>query len=137
MKKLICIVLAAALLFTLAACGESATAPVKVDLGKSDRYTQEDLQKAEKLVEDTIKGFTEATIDLKSLTYAGDEKSMAELEYVNSLDRGAFDEVAIFGSLFHTSKDAGGAWEADTDYTWDFYLARSTGGEWTMVTYGY
>ena len=134
MKKITCIVLAAILLFALAACGGSS---VKVDLGKSELYAKEDLERAEKLVEKTIGEMEGTTIDLKSVTYKGDERSASELEYVNSLERGVFDECAVFGSLFHTSKDATGAWEPDADYTWEFFLARADGGDWEVVTFGY
>ena len=34
-------------------------------------------------------------------------------------------------------KKGGGAWEANEEYTWSWWLARSEGGEWNLMTWGY
>ena len=41
-------------------------------------------------------------------------------------------------SDFHSPVEAGGAWEPDTEYTdWQWWLARSDGGKWKLLTWGY
>ena len=69
--------------------------------------------------------------------YEGDEYSQSELEYVNSLERGAFDECTVFTVWFQSPKEEYGAWSPDTLYTWSFYLARADKGDWQIVTFGY
>ena len=75
--------------------------------------------------------------DVLSMKYAGDEASSAELEYINSLERGVFDECAVFTVWFISPKEAYGAWEPDMLYTWSFFLGRAEKGDWQVVTYGY
>lgn len=49
-----------------------------------------------------------------------------------------FTECIAFTSEFHSPKKGGGAWNADTEYTgWKWWLARSDGGEWKLMTWGY
>ena len=102
---------------------------------KSAQYSAEDLSAGANLVMKTLEEM-EGTRFLY-LRYAGDEFSNSELEYVNSLDRGVFDECAVYSVWFMSPKEAYGAWEADTLYNWSFYLARADKGEWQVVTYGY
>ena len=73
---------------------------------------------------------------VRYMKYAGDEYSNSELEYINSLDRGEFDECAVYNVWFMSPKDAYGAWEPDMLYSWSFFLGRAGKGEWNVVTYG-
>ena len=34
-------------------------------------------------------------------------------------------------------KNGGGAWNANEEYTWSWWLARSEGGTWKLMTWGY
>jgi len=35
-------------------------------------------------------------------------------------------------------KEGGGAWEPDYEYSdWQWWLARTDGGEWQLITWGY
>ncbi len=68
--------------------------------------------------------------------YTDDALSSSSLEYINSLDRGKFDECAVFEVWFMSPKEAYGAWEADTLYVWNWYLGRSGKGYWETVSYG-
>lgn len=134
LKKMFCLCMAAILVFALAACGENKPA-VKVDYGKSARYAKEDLESAEKLVEQKIAEFEGC--ELHSVTYAGDERSEAELESVNAFGEIAYADCVVFNTSFRSPKRAYGAWEPDTEYTWSFTLARVDGGAWEVVNYGY
>ena len=102
---------------------------------KSEQYSDEDMIAAM----DTIYAEMEKMegTRVRFMVYAGDEYSNGELEYVNSLERGEFDECAVFYVWFISPKEAYGAWEADMLYTWSFYLARADKGDWQIVTYGY
>ncbi|MBQ7255387.1 MAG: hypothetical protein IJS31_03970 [Oscillospiraceae bacterium] len=134
MKKTLALILAAVMLLSLAACG--AKPAVTVDYGESEMYTKEQLAEAAKLIEKTIDGF-EGDCELHSLTYLGDERSGADLAYIASLGLGDYNNCMVFGSSFRSPKDGGGAWEPDTEYTWEFYLGSENGTDWEVVTYGY
>ena len=38
---------------------------------------------------------------------------------------------------FRCAENGGGAWEANEEYTWSWWLARSEGGKWKLMTWGY
>ena len=71
-----------------------------------------------------------------NISYTSDEISAANLDYINSLERGEFDECAVFEVWFMSPKEAYGAWEADKLYVWSWYLGRSGKGYWETVSYG-
>lgn len=108
-----------------------------IDCGTSTRYTQEDLERAGKIVADQIRSFDGC--ELYSVTYAGDEVSAANLDYCNELAAPGtvYVDCVVFDSSFHSPVAGGGAWEPDTDYAWSWYLARTDGGAWELLTYGY
>jgi len=55
-----------------------------------------------------------------------------------SEDAASEDVVIEFLSDYHSPVDAVGAWEPDTEYTdWQWWLARTEGGEWELMTSGY
>ena len=71
-----------------------------------------------------------------NISYTDDDFSEENLDYINSLERGEFDECAVYEVWFMSPKEAYGAWEADTLYVWTWYLGRSDKGYWKTVTYG-
>ena len=71
-----------------------------------------------------------------NISYTDDKLSAANLEYLNSLEKGDFDECAVFEVWFMSPKEAYGAWEADTLYTWTWYMGRADKGYWETVTFG-
>ena len=48
-----------------------------------------------------------------------------------------FTQCIVFESSFRSPEKGGGAWEAGKEYTWSWYLARSEGGKWKLMTWGY
>ncbi len=127
------LVFTAILNFSITAGAQEAGAII--DYGQSERYTQEELEAAVEVILtefDTMEG-----CEMHLLSYAGDEESMDELENVNDLDRGTFDECVIFDSAFRSPKEAAGAWEPDEEYTWNWTLARAEKGEWNLVNFGW
>ncbi len=71
-----------------------------------------------------------------NVSYKNDAESKMNLDYINSLEKGEYDEAAVFQVWFMSPKEAYGAWEPDTLYTWDWFLGRSDKGYWETVTYG-
>lgn len=111
---------------------------VAVDLGNSKRYTPEELKEA--VVQIKCKFASFDGCELHSIRYAGDESCTEEnLKWMNELNPdGKFIEVAEFLSDFHTPVEQTGAWEADAEYTdWQWWLARSEGGGWELMTWGF
>jgi D-alanyl-D-alanine carboxypeptidase len=46
--------------------------------------------------------------------------------------------VISFYTDFHSPVEGGGAWEPDTEYNDDeWWLARTEGGAWELLTWGY
>ena len=109
-----------------------------IDYGTSALYTQEELEEAAVQIKCRFASF--AGCELHALRYAGDEANSAEnLEWLNGLDEGKNYAQAIeFLSDFHSPVEAIGAWEPDTEYTdYQWWLARSAGGGWQLLSWGY
>ena len=118
--------------------GKDAPA-VEVDLNESTVYTQEELYDA--LLAVKCKFAVWADCELHAIRYAGDETNTAEnVSWLNSLNEGTeYVQAAEFLMDFHSPADPGpSAWEPDTEYTdYQWWLARSEGGGWEIVTGGY
>ena len=112
---------------------------VRIDLGKSALYTQEELYDAMLAVKCRFASF--AGCELHGVRYAGDEANSAEnLKWLNSLADGAeFVQVAEFLTDFHSPVEDGPyAWERDSEYRdYQWWLARAKDGGWTIVSWGY
>ena len=115
-----------------------SAAEIELDYGSSALYSAEDMDAAVAVIRakfDTWEG-----CELHRVSYAGDECSSAEnLAWMRSLgDTQAYSQCIEFTSEFHSPKEAYGAWEADKEYTgWQWWLARSDGGDWELLTWGY
>ena len=119
----------------LCACG-GAQQDVQIDYGDSQVYTTEEMDAAIQVIQDTFADFKGCT--LYALTYAGDEVCENELGYCQSLSKGeTVTSCMVFHSVFRSPKEGGGAWEADTEYTWSWYLGKLESGKWVLLTYGY
>lgn len=154
MKKTIALLLAAMMLFALCACGakeeaapagsEAEEAAQIVDYGTSELFTTEDMDGAIALITDQI-GKWEG-VELTGLRYAGDEAVTEEnLAWINSLEgadsANPFTQVIEFVSDFHVGADIDQTvltLEPDTDYTdYQWWLARTEGGDWQLMSSGY
>lgn len=134
MKKMISVCFMLLLMFSLGSCGKSK-ADVTIDYGSSELYTEQDMDRAVEVIKDKFAEFDGCV--LHSLTYAGDDVSKDQIEYCNSFDQDAdFTECMVFHSSFRSPPNGGGAWEADMEYTWDWYLAKGGDGNWILLTYG-
>ena len=117
-------------------------AEVSIDYGDSTLYTKEDMDAAIAVIRkefDTWEG-----CELHSITYGSDDECSADnIAWMNELEatndaQETFSQCILFKSNFHSPKNGGGAWNADQEYTdWQWWLARSEGGAWKLMTWGY
>ena len=113
-------------------------ADVSIDPGTSELYSVKDRLAAMVRILDQFD--TWEGCEMHSIRYAGDACNSEEnLQWMNDLGNGdAFSQCIEFVSDFHSPKEAYGAWEADSEYTeWQWWLARSEGGDWELMTWGY
>ena len=117
--------------FALTACGKQAKmSDVTIDYGSSSIYSKEDMDAAIKAIKSTFKDFEGC--ELHSISYSSDDKC-------NTSDNIAWmNQCIMFTSDFHSPKNGGGAWNPDEEYTgWQWWMARSNGGKWKLMTWGY
>lgn len=142
MKKAIAILLLITVLFGSAGCAGKPKAEVSIDYGNSALYSKEDMDAAIAVIRkefDTWDG-----CELHSISYGSDDACSAEnIKWMNELEAAndaqeTFSQCILFKSDFHSPKNGGGAWNADQEYTdWQWWLARSEGGAWKLMTWGY
>ena len=146
MKKLAALIIL--LCLSLSACGNGEAnqkTEVKVDLGSSSLYSEQERKDAVEVLQKEFSSFKGCV--LQSITYGGDEKS-------KSADRGAdygekikkkqdasgviYVDSILFLLDFRTTQDAEGAWGKNQEYkAMLFWLARPKGGPWEYITSGY
>ena len=104
--------------------------------GTSEVYSQEDLQAAV----DKIVNYFDVTVEFQQIFYQWDEESANQLSYCQELNP-EVDECVFFKTNFYIPEqdaEMAGAFEPNTtltDYQW--YLGRSNGWEWNVLTAGY
>ena len=154
MKKCLIFLLTAICILGTSGCGHQnvTAAPsvstaasiekVKIVYGNSALYSEEDMNAAIQLIMDTFS--TWEGCELHSISYVSDEKCNSEnIAWMNELAKAndlkeQFDQCILFQSDFHSPKENSGAWEPDEEYTdWQWWLARSEGGPWILMTNGY
>lgn len=141
MKKTITAVLCFAMAVLFVGCGKDDISKVKIDYGTSSVYSKEDMDAAIDVIREQFSSFEGCK--LHSLSYMSDEKcnNADNIEWMNDLrpdDNGeVFTQCIAFDSSFRSPQKGGGAWEANEEYTWSWWLARSAGGEWKLMTWGY
>jgi len=104
--------------------------------GSSEKYSDEDLQAAV----DKIVSYFDVKVEFQQIFYQWDEESANQLSYCQELNP-EVDECVFFKTNFYIPEqdaEMAGAFEPNTtltDYEW--YLWRSNGGEWDVLTAGY
>ena len=142
MKKIITVTLCIVLVLLFAGCGKNGdTSKVEIDYGASSVYSKEEIDSAIEIIKKQFASFEGC--ELHSLSYMSDEEcnNADNIEWMNDLrtedNKEAFTQCIAFESSFRSPKKGGGAWEANEEYTWSWWLARSEGGEWNLMTWGY
>lgn len=110
--------------------------PASIDYGSSEIYSREDMDDAIKLIKDQF--YSWEGCKLYSIYYTDDSFCQREIEYVNTLadDSVTYTECIVFRTRFRSPVFGGGAWNANFEYDWSWYLARTEGGEWDLLTWG-
>lgn len=111
--------------------------PASIDYGNSDLYSHQDMDEAVKLIKDEF--YSWDGCKLYSISYTDDSLCQRELDYCNTLtdDGITYDECIVFRTHFRSPIFGGGAWEPNCEYNWSWYLARTTNGEWELLTWGF
>lgn len=113
---------------------------VEIDYGASEIYSRSDMDSAIELVQGTFSHWRGCK--LHNIRYAGDEACNAEnLRWLNELAPGQnFTQVIEFLSDFYVSPEAASytTFNPDSEYKdWQWWLARTSGGDWKLLTFGY
>ena len=120
----------------------TAAADFEIDYGQSKLYDQADMDAAIDVIMAEFNTWNGCT--MQRVFFTDDETCTEALSYCNDMrEEGApeFDEAIVFKCDYHSpsaEEAEGTAWEPDTDYEdWEWYLARTDGGEWQLLTFGY
>ena len=120
-----------------AAAVPEANEEEKTEVTEQETDSEDDMNKA---IEVILREFNswEGCV-MKELSYTDDQKCEDNLSYINSLAVDTkYDECIVFTSTFHSPVEGGDAWEPDYDYgNWEWYLGRTDGGDWDLLTWGY
>ena len=141
MKKKISAAFCLVMLLLFVGCEKADISKVKIDYGTSSVYSEEDMNAAIDVIKKQF-GLFEGC-ELHSISYTSDEEcsNADNIEWMNDLrtedNKEIFTQCIAFDSSFRSPKKGGGAWEADKEYTWLWWLARSEGGKWKLMTWGY
>jgi len=128
-KKLLALVLA---MVCLCGCFRA-----KVDYGQSELYSLEEREAAVAII--LAEFNTWEGCRLHRLAYMGDEcNSEKNIEWMQSLGGKEYTQCIAFTSNFHSPVLGGGAWNTNEEYRgWTWYLGRTEGGAWELLTYGF
>lgn len=109
----------------------------KINYWESEIYTVEDKQAAIDVIMEQFNKFEGCV--LYEINYTSDNYCLKNLDYVNGLaDEGTtFTECIVFETQFRSPIFGGGAWNAGMMYDWNWYLGRTDGGTWQLLTWGF
>lgn len=150
MKRILSVLLIAILVCSASGCGNCRStdyaagdvSDVQIDYGDSEMYTTEDMDAAIYMIKEKFRDFRGCT--LHRVYYVSDaECNDANVQWLNELEeandaKAHFTQCILFESDFHTGKRNDDGFTEDTDYThWHWWLGRSDGGDWKLMTWGY
>ena len=142
-KRVTAVMLLCVLLLT--GCGGGNVTNAAIDYGESAVYSRADMDAAIKLVKERFKADYDGC-ELYSIAYTSDDCNTPEnVAWMNELAEAqgmdvVFTQCMILESDFHSPKDPEKAiaLNVDQDYTgYGWCLARTDGGEWQLMTWGY
>ena len=111
--------------------------PASINYGFSQLYTKEDRASAIALIKERFDKWEGCK--LYSISYTNDGLCERELEYCNDLAKEGviYSECIVFRTKFHTSLfGKNPTLNSNFTYDWSWYLARTQGGEWEILTWG-
>lgn len=117
---------------------------IEISYGTSSIYSRQDMDEAIEVIRSEFS--TWEGCELHGIAYSSDEFCNASnIAWMNELEeaddavkREDFTQCIMFTSSFHTPKYNAGAWNPDEEYAgWQWWLARSDGGQWKLMTSGY
>lgn len=146
MRKMMPVMLCLIMLLVFVGCQKDDSSAdmskVDIDYGTSSIYSQEDREAAVEAIKKEFNQF--GGCELHSLSYMSDEEcnTADNIAWMNDLEKAnenkeVFTQCIAFHSSFRSPKNGGDAWDPDTEYTWTWWLARSEGSDWKLMTYGY
>ena len=125
---------------------EGDVSKVKIFYGKSEIYSFEDMNSAVKIIKETFRKWDGC--ELHSIRYTDDDYSNSpeNIKWMNELAKSRgykpnFTQCITFFSSFHSPtdpKDNKTSFNTNEEYSnWSWYLARTEGGDWKLITFGY
>lgn len=111
--------------------------PVSVDRGSSEIHDAAEIDLAVEAVKADISKL--GGCKLFSLSYAGDERSLWELERINKADaENDYTDCIVLDSFFCRAPMKGGRqWGQRLVYTWSWIIVKTHDGEWIVFDRGY
>lgn len=138
MKRMLTVVLCAALMLALCACGGDVSG-VQIREVESEIYSDRDIASAINVIKREFalrwNGCT-----LREIYYAGDEQTQAETRYyLKEHEIYDADELIVLLSSFDVDGTGGdGSLNPNSSYNnWAWILVRSSAGGWRHVDHGY
>jgi len=103
----------------------------------SSIYSHAEIDEAAQRIRNKVNEWDGCKLD--TIRYVGDERCLEELDYCNTLNDGEipYTQCIVFQTDLRSPFFGGGAWKPNAHYDWNWYLARSDGGDWDLLTWGY
>lgn len=120
--------------------GTAKDAGVKIDYGKSEVYSQEQMTELVNQIKCQFAGEEWQGCELHSIKYAGDDSNSKEnIKRMNEQAEGKnYTGAAEFMIDFHTAKDIKSTLDPDQEYKdYQCWLACDAEGSWDIVMWGY
>lgn len=144
MKKIISLLLLLACICGVTGCQNDTVSNAKINYGTSSIYSEEDMDEAIEVIKDEFNTGEWREFELQSISYSSDEECdpdnlgwLRELAEANHVAED-FTQCIKFETDFHTSANAPGQWNEDTDYNdYQWWLVRTDDGEWQLLSWGY
>lgn len=131
-------VLAAMILFVKADFLYVQFSDVKTDYNGCTVYSKKDIDAAVEIIEKKVSSFKGELPFDRAVLYSLKVEGTDCLEYCRSLNEDAnYTEAVFFSSVMRSPVTGGGGWNSNSIYHWNWYLARTDGGSWELLTWGY
>lgn len=141
MKKSLSLILCICVLLSLCACSpkKGDISKVKIDLGESEIYSEDDIQSAIDVILADFEKDWEGC-ELKMISYAGDEESQFETDYYLGENKyyDADEAIVLVSDFYARNPSDNSGLNSPFDYNgWSWILVRTEGGTWRHVDHGY